>query len=66
MAAIYTADVLPALDHQIAAARALRANADDRADVWKLPEGDAFYATALRTTTTVSLSPDEVHRFGLD
>ncbi len=65
-AAIYTGEVLPALDRQIAATQALRATADARAGVWKLPEGAAFYETALRTTTTASLSPDEVHRFGLD
>jgi uncharacterized protein (DUF885 family) len=33
--------------------------------VWKLPEGDAFYAYALRDNTTTSLRPDEVHELGL-
>lgn len=33
--------------------------------VWKLPDGDAFYAYALRTNTTTNLSPAEVHQLGL-
>ena len=33
--------------------------------VWKLPEGDAFYAYALRANTTTSLNPEEVHALGL-
>jgi uncharacterized protein (DUF885 family) len=33
--------------------------------VWKLPDGDAFYAYALRKNTTTTLKPDEVHDLGL-
>ncbi|MFN2623876.1 MAG: DUF885 family protein [Chthoniobacterales bacterium] len=33
--------------------------------VWKLPDGDAFYAYALRRSTTTTLKPDEVHELGL-
>jgi uncharacterized protein (DUF885 family) len=33
--------------------------------VWKLPDGDDFYAYALRDNTTTSLKPDEVHALGL-
>jgi uncharacterized protein (DUF885 family) len=33
--------------------------------VWKLPDGDAFYAYALRRNTTTTLKPDEVHELGL-
>jgi uncharacterized protein (DUF885 family) len=33
--------------------------------VWKLPDGDAFYAYALRTNTTTTLKPEEVHDLGL-
>jgi uncharacterized protein (DUF885 family) len=33
--------------------------------VWKLPEGDAFYAYALRENTTTTLPPDEMHALGL-
>jgi uncharacterized protein (DUF885 family) len=33
--------------------------------VWKLPDGEAFYAYALRKNTTTTLKPDEVHDLGL-
>ena len=33
--------------------------------VWKLPDGEAFYAYALRRSTTSPLKPDEVHELGV-
>src|SRR5262245_41972467 len=33
--------------------------------VWKLPDGDAFYAYKLREYTTATLNPSEVHELGL-
>jgi uncharacterized protein (DUF885 family) len=33
--------------------------------VWKLPEGDAFYAYVLRRNTTTRLKPDDLHDLGL-
>ncbi len=33
--------------------------------VWKLPDGDAFYAYALHENTTTTLKPDELHNLGL-
>ncbi|MEY2487693.1 MAG: hypothetical protein QOH39_3341 [Verrucomicrobiota bacterium] len=34
--------------------------------VWKLPDGDAFYAYALHENTTTSLKPEELHTIGLN
>ena len=65
-ARLYEGRVLPALDRQIAAARQLRAVATHDAGVSKFKDGAAFYEVALHTTTTTRLSPDEVHRIGLD
>ena len=58
--------IIPA--HQRAAAflRADRVHATDDAGVWRLPSGPAFYAAALRIETTTNLTPDEIHRIGLD
>ncbi len=64
--AIYNGKVAPALDRQIAETRRLRAVATHDAGVWRLPRGEAFYAAALKSTTTVSMTPDEVHKLGLD
>ncbi|HMG04668.1 MAG TPA: DUF885 domain-containing protein [Chthoniobacterales bacterium] len=33
--------------------------------VWKLPDGDAFYAYSLRKNTTTTLPPQEVHDLGI-
>lgn len=38
---------------------------NDKAGVWKLPDGDGFYAHVLKYHTTTSLSPEEVHTIGL-
>lgn len=58
--------VAPALGRQIAALDALRGKATSDAGTWKLPEGDAYYAWALRAATTTTLTPDEIHRQGRD
>jgi uncharacterized protein (DUF885 family) len=33
--------------------------------VWSLPDGDAFYAWAVRQQTTTNMTPDQVHALGL-
>ena len=64
--AIVTGEVHPALDRLVAHTRDLRAHATHEAGVWRLPQGDAYYAAALNAATTTTLSPSEVHRLGLD
>jgi uncharacterized protein (DUF885 family) len=56
----------PAIDRQIAALTAIRAQARPDAGAWKLPDGEAYYALALRYGTSTDRSPDEVHRMGLE
>jgi len=58
--------VAPALDRQIAELTRQRGRADSRAGAWKLPEGERYYAWALRAGTTSNMTPDEVHRMGLE
>jgi uncharacterized protein (DUF885 family) len=65
-ARLWDAEVLPAIVRQIDQTAKLRATATHDAGVWKLKDGAAFYRAALRSNTTTSLSPQEVHRFGLD
>jgi uncharacterized protein (DUF885 family) len=36
------------------------------AGAWKLPEGDAYYAWTLQAGTTTKLTPEEVHKLGLE
>ncbi|WP_374471146.1 DUF885 family protein [Phenylobacterium sp.] len=64
-AAIMSGKVYPALDRQIAAVQALRPQARPDPGVWKLPDGEAFYAGALAFQTTTTLTPDQAHELGL-
>ena len=59
-------EVGPALDRQLVTLTALRGKAKHDAGVWKLPDGEAYYAWALRAGTTTNLKPEEVHQLGLD
>ncbi|MBZ6379188.1 DUF885 domain-containing protein [Pacificimonas flava] len=62
---IFTAEVVPALNRQVEMLRSLRADASDIGGVWRLPEGDRYYAGAVRSNTTSDISPGELHREGL-
>ena len=44
----------------------LKPKASHDAGVWRLPDGDAYYALALQTETTTTMTPAEVHKMGLD
>jgi uncharacterized protein (DUF885 family) len=64
--AVFNASVIPALSRQIAALQTERPRAVDTAGVWRLPDGDAVYAAALRANTTTNLAAAELHRIGLE
>ncbi len=57
--------VLPAYARYLAAVDELIAKSTDDAGVWKLPQGDSYYAYKLRSATTTDMTPDEVHALGL-
>jgi len=56
--------IAPALARQAAELTRQRGLATMDAGVWKLPQGDAYYAWALQAGTTTTMSPDEVHALG--
>jgi uncharacterized protein (DUF885 family) len=58
--------IAPALDRQIEELKRHRAKATPDAGVWKFPDGEAYYAWALRAGTTTTMTPDEVHKAGQD
>ena len=64
--AIVEQKIFPALDRQIAGVEAFKPKSVHDAGVWRLPDGDAYYAAAAEAATTVKLSGDEIHQLGLD
>jgi uncharacterized protein (DUF885 family) len=58
--------VYPAYHQLIAFEEAILPRTTNDVGVWKFPDGDAFYAWKLRESTTTDLSPEEVHRLGLE
>jgi uncharacterized protein (DUF885 family) len=63
---VYEQKVLPALDRQMAFLAGLKGKATHEAGVWRLPDGEAYYALALQARTTTTMTPAEVHKIGLD
>ncbi|MDZ4691078.1 DUF885 domain-containing protein [Terricaulis sp.] len=58
--------ILPAYERQKAALREVRRNAVHDAGIWRLPQGAEMYAASLRSRTTTTMSPDEIHEMGVD
>jgi len=57
--------VLPALQRQADELKAQRALAKSDPGMWARPHGDDYYRWALKASTTTTMSPEEVHRMGL-
>ena len=64
--AVARQQVAPALERQIGELKLQRQSATMQAGMWARPGGDAYYAWALRASTTTNMTPDEVHRMGLE
>src|SRR3989440_12713708 len=60
-----TSQVYPAYQKLIAYFQELLPKTTNDDGVWKLPDGDAFYAYALKSNTTTNMPPNEVHELGL-
>jgi Uncharacterized protein conserved in bacteria len=65
-AAIVAEKVYPAIGRQLEAIQALQASATNDAGVWKFKDGADYYRWSLKYNTTTDLSPDEIHRIGLE
>lgn len=57
--------VYPALDREISAFTRATRSSTDQAGTKRLPNGDAYYAWALRCGTTTDIGADEIHQTGL-
>jgi len=63
---IVTKQIAPMQERQLAELIAQRAKATNAAGMHQRPGGDAFYAWALRASTTTRMTPDEIHKLGLE
>jgi uncharacterized protein (DUF885 family) len=63
---IVESEVYPALDRQVAMLNQLKPTTRPGDGATRLPNGDALYAAALAEATTTSMTPDEVHKLGLE
>lgn len=64
--AIMDGRVYPALDRQRDFLADLKTRATHDAGVWRLPDGEAYYAAAAEAATTVAMTGDEIHKLGLE
>lgn len=58
--------IVPALQRQLEELRAERAVAKSDPGMWAQPHGEDWYRWATSASTTTSLTPDEIHRQGLE
>jgi uncharacterized protein (DUF885 family) len=58
--------VKPAYENLMMYWKELEKKATEDDGCWKFPDGGKFYAISLKQTTTTSLSPEEIHRLGID
>ncbi|TGY88297.1 DUF885 domain-containing protein [Marinicauda algicola] len=63
--AALTDSVRPAYQRLIAMFEAQAESATNDDGVWKLPDGDAFYAYLLSNYTTTDMTAEEIHQLGL-
>lgn len=65
VAAAVDGAVYPAYRGYIDYFQKLRSKSTTDAGVWKLPDGDKYYALQLKQMTTTDMTPEEVHALGL-
>lgn len=53
------------IQRMIASLEKVRPRATSNDGVWRLPNGDAFYAHRVRQSTTTDLTPNQIHEIGL-
>jgi uncharacterized protein (DUF885 family) len=63
---VVEAEVYPALARQLETLKSLQPKATHEAGVWRLPDGEAYYAWLLRDGTTTELTADQIHQMGLE
>ena len=65
LSAVIKSDVRPGYESILQYMETNYSNANKYHGVWSLPNGDAFYASRLRSYTTTDYTAEEIHRIGL-
>ncbi len=63
---VIDSEIYPSYKNIISYLDTLATKANDDAGVWKLPNGNKFYEYCLKHHTTTSITPEEIHRIGLE
>ncbi|KLI63247.1 DUF885 domain-containing protein [Aurantiacibacter marinus] len=63
---IVTGQIAPALERQFAELRVQRGIAGSAPGMSAQPEGDEWYRWSLKSSTTTTMSPTEIHQLGID
>jgi uncharacterized protein (DUF885 family) len=58
-------EVIPGYEAMIALFEDMRPQASHDAGIWHVPNGDRIYAAALQSSTTTTMTADEIHALGL-
>ena len=58
-------EVIPGYEAMITLFESMLPEATHDAGIWRLPDGEAIYATNLRSNTTTQYSADQIHQTGL-
>jgi uncharacterized protein (DUF885 family) len=58
-------EVIPGYQAMIALFEDMRPQATHDAGIWRVPGGDRIYAAALQSSTTTTMTADEIHALGL-
>ena len=65
LSAVIKSDVRPGYESILQYMETNYSNANQYHGVWSLPNGDAFYASRLRSYTTTDYTAEEIHQIGL-
>src|SRR5579859_840725 len=63
---IYNGKISPALEKLWGAVKTARGKAKHDAGIWHIKDGADWYAEYLQVSTTTTMTPDEIHKMGLD